>query len=160
MRLVITGTPGTGKTTVAVGISRRISIPYIDVNRYLINAGLAKPQGGSYVIEDPDEAYSVLNRFLASFESYVADCLPVNLVSPDVVDWVIVLRLDPRILVGRLSARGWGCRKVAENVMAELVGSSLSMAMEAVGSSKVIELDVTGLDVDSAVDLSISIASP
>ncbi len=51
----------------------------------------------------------------------------------------------------RLLMRNWPRCKVVENVLAEVVGSSLSMAIDLFGRDKVIEVDTTGRDVQDIV---------
>lgn len=144
VRILITGSPGVGKTTIAVELSKIFHAALIDIN------GLIKPLlrwdpalSTNYVI-DEEEARELITRKLSGLSSYIIDTVAVNLVNGELIDWCIVLRLNPIELMRRLSLRNWPRCKVIENVLSEVVGSSLSMAIEAFGRDRVIEVDTTG----------------
>jgi adenylate kinase len=52
----------------------------------------------------------------------------------------------------RLTRRNWPHCKVVENVLAEIVGSSLVMAINMFGRDMVIEVDTTNKNVDEVVN--------
>ncbi|WP_054857683.1 hypothetical protein [Vulcanisaeta sp. JCM 16159] len=90
-------------------------------------------------------------RRLSDLGSYIIDTVAINLIDKALIDWCIVLRLNPTELMRRLITRNWPRCKVIENVLAEVVGSSLSMAIDLFGKDKVIEVDTTGKSVQEIV---------
>ncbi len=88
---------------------------------------------------------------MSGLQSYIIDTVAINLIDRSLIDWCIVLRLNPTELMRRLLMRNWPRCKVVENVLAEVVSSSLSMAIDLFGRDKVIEVDATGRDVQDIV---------
>lgn len=113
----MTGTPGTGKTSVAYHLVKG-GWGYLDVADY------AKSEG--YVIDEDEERGSLVLDEDAIAAALEADAWPET---PCVVDShiahllpreaTVVLRCDPLVLAERLRARGWAEAKVRENVEAE-----------------------------------------
>ena len=119
--MLITGTPGTGKTTVAGLLSDALGAPYVDVGGLLSAWGLLKPdrQRFAHVVTDVEEAVRRLRESLP--RSFVADTHAVSLFHGVELDAVVVLRRDPRQLLVELARRGWPKPKIYENVVAELL---------------------------------------
>jgi len=160
--IAITGTPGTGKTTVASLI--RTSSPILHLNDAL------KEWGCLSILEEERQTRSVdLDCMFKNIqdsldglhegehlivEGHLSHMLPTGM-----VDSIIVLRLDPRELDGRLRARGYGEDKVMENLEAEMVAVSTQEAVCTHGSSMVHEVDTTGKEPDEIASILSSIVS-
>ena len=134
MKTALTGTPGTGKSTVASLIE--------DVR--VASVGQLAQQEGSAAVDDPATGSleidtGLLSRYVASIDD---DMLIEGHLSHLLgVDIAIVLRCSPKVLKKRLESRGYSDDKVRENVEAEAVDVILIEAMECVG--KVCEIDAT-----------------
>ena len=89
------------------------------------------------MIEDCEE--------LLIFEGHVTHLL-------DGADKVIVLRVHPEILKGRLEARGYSESKIRENLEAEALGVCSAEAFEKYSNSAC-EIDITDSTIDEAVSL-------
>ncbi len=154
MRLVVTGTPGTGKTTIASRLAEMLNLRYVNLNRELVKSGACRynPEIFSYEVIDVEHAEKLVREILLENDNSVFDTLLVELIDPSLIDWVIVLRLNPYILYRRLrEERGWRGRKLCENVLAEILDYSLVKAIESVGEDKVIEVDTTGKSVEEVI---------
>ncbi len=129
MKIIITGTPGTGKTSVAEEISKRTGWQVIRakdlVNREYIDTRKLRMKA-FWKIKKMDSA--ILEGHL-----FCEVKLPV--------DAVIVLRARPDVLLKRLEPRGYPRKKLLENVMAEMLDYCLSKAEARYGS--VWQIDTT-----------------
>lgn len=138
MKVAITGTPGTGKSTISKVAANLAGFRLIDVNGFAKERGLfckKDKKRGSWVVDVAalgKESAKLSGNVM--FEGHLSHyCRP---------DIAIVLRLNPKELEKRLKSRGWGIEKVTENVEAEAVGVCLSDALGA--CKKVFEVDATG----------------
>ena len=75
-----------------------------------------------------------------------------DIIHPESVYKVFVLRRAPWRLKGELESRGYNPEKVKENVEAELLDVCLVEAIQAYGKEKVCELDTTGTEPNEIVE--------
>lgn len=134
MLIALTGTPGTGKTTVASLLPYRV----IDLNA-LVKDGLnlgVDPERGC-LEADMDG----LEQKLAMMDTDELTILEGHF-SHYFADEAVVLRLAPSELGKRLEARGYSETKIRENLESEALDVIL---VEAVGFCKTVdEIDTTG----------------
>ncbi len=115
MRIIITGSPGTGKSSVSKALARLSGLRLIDIKGIVRAKGLLG-RGGTVDIRRLARALS----FLREEKSFIAEGhLACEVRLP--ADWIVVLRTRPSMLRRRLRARGYGKRKLDENVMAEML---------------------------------------
>ncbi|WP_434731703.1 adenylate kinase family protein [Thermogladius sp. KZ2Tp1] len=152
--LVVAGTPGVGKSTVSRLLAERIGGTYVDLSELVVREGLYNyydPETNSYVISE-ERVSARVRELCESGRGIVISTHYPEVLDSEAVDVVVVLRLDPRELIARLRSRGWSDKKVAENVMAEVLSVVLSNAVARFGTGKVVEVDVTGKTPDEVVD--------
>lgn len=144
MMTVVTGTPGTGKSTVAEELERR--------GWMVVRA--AETVGPFVLGDDPDRDTSVVDEeaWVRSFapvdgivEGHLAHLLPS--------DRAVVLRCRPDVLEGRLQARGYARAKVRENAEAEALDVILVETLEVHPQETVLEIDTTNLSLAETADL-------
>ncbi|MGA2103821.1 adenylate kinase family protein [Methanoregula sp.] len=130
----ITGTPGTGKSTVADELARRghrvVHITDI-VQPYVLSKD---PQRDTQII-DTDRMADEFVSFDGFVEGHFAHLLPC--------DCIVVLRLRPDALIARLKARGYSSDKIAENRDAEALDVCLIETVDLYDPEDVFELDTT-----------------
>lgn len=142
MRVAVTGTPGTGKTTAV----DRLDTPLrqLDLNAVIeaeaLTAGTDEERGSW--IADLDAVRS----WLAGREDVVIESHLAHLVD---VDRVIVLRCRPDVLVSRLIDRGESTTKARENAEAEALDVILVESLERHGAERVYEIDTTDRSPDA-----------
>ena len=144
----MSGTPGTGKTTLAKALAVELKASYTDVGRLVEVEGLygAIDLKRSTKIVKLEALANRLNDIIKGAEGLViVDGHIADIVTPDLVDLAIVLRTHPDELKRRLMEAGWPTRKVEENVASEILGDCLSRVVKAYGYSKVYEVDTTKL---------------
>ena len=139
--LGITGSPGTGKKTLAPLVAARLGLPFSSVEELAASYGLAwrdAPRGEvdtsalrKRFSKDPPAPTLIYGHLLPFV-------LPKSSVSR-----VAVLRCEPSKLKARLLARGYSFPKVKENVEAELIGLVSSDSFRAFGGLHTCEYDTT-----------------
>lgn len=138
MRVVVTGTPGTGKTTAVEQAA--VSLEVIHLNDLIQEADLTvgeDPERDTVVADmDALEAH-LADRDDVLIESHLAHHLPA--------DRVIVLRCHPTALAERLRDRGVGDPSIAENAESEALDVILTEAVREHGEEAIFEVETTDL---------------
>ena len=142
MFIALTGTPGTGKTSIAEILQEK-GFTVIDLHKIAIDEhvteGIDKERNS--IILDPfrldvlvKEVYNPSDTII--FEGHIAHLLSC-------MDKAIVLRCRPDILKKRLGDKRWKKEKIRENLEAEIIDIILCESVELQGESNVFEIDTT-----------------
>jgi adenylate kinase len=140
----ITGTPGTGKTSIAGELAGR-GYPVMRL-RDTVNP---------YVLERDDER----DTLVIDEELWAAEFTPVDgfvegqLAHLLPCDKVVILRCRPDVLEKRLTLRDYAPEKIRENVEAEALDVILIETLEEHHGSQIYELDTTDKDIRECADL-------
>jgi adenylate kinase len=137
MRVAVTGTPGTGKTTATDELSTSLDV--VHLNDVIKREGLTtgRDDQRETLVADVDALADRLEgRDDVLFESHLAHLLEA--------DRVVVLRAHPETIESRLSARGEPGESVAENAESEALDIVLAEAVDRHGEDSVYEIDTTG----------------
>lgn len=140
----LTGTPGTGKTTVADRMAGMGWSP-VDLTELARRSGAIVGRDEDRQTDEVDEDI-LRDAVLAEVSGRPGDgpqVLVGHMAHLMPCDHVVVLRTSPRVLRQRLESRGWPPAKVLENVEAEAVGVILVEAMEVEPPVPVLEVDTT-----------------
>jgi len=147
--IIVTGTPGVGKTVVARLLAKKMGFALSSLGDLVRKDRLHKGfdrRARSYLIDE----HSVRRRLQGHFEDHrkngiVFETHSVNSILPRTRGMVaIVLRLDPLVLAKRLRARNWPKLKIWENVESEMIDVSLYDSLKVLGKTRVLEIDATG----------------
>lgn len=152
--IVITGTPGTGKSSVAKKLAERLNATHIDLSQYIIEEGLYTGYDvdrASFII-DEEKVVERIRMLISKYGDIVIDTHFGEIIPREYVDKVIVLRTDPEELEKRLWMKGWWWEKIRENVEAEILSVCTHNAIDAFGEEKVYEVNTTSKTVDQVVD--------
>ena len=144
MRIALTGTPGTGKTTVAQRLDTDLDVVHLNdvVREEGLTTGHDEERDSAVV--DIDAVLSWLSgREDVLFESHLAHQFAA--------DRVVVLRCHPEQLDDRLAEDGVPADSVAENAESEALDVVLTEAVEHHGTERVYEIDTTGEAVETVV---------
>ena len=149
LRIAVTGTPGTGKTTVTTLLDG----PVIHLNDLIREAGLwsERDEGRDSLVADLDAVREAIGDWSGVAESHLAHHLDA--------DRVVVLRCRPDVLERRLRERGADEAKATENAECEALDVVLSEAVDRHGLDAVYEIDTTDrTPADVAADIEAVIA--
>jgi|GEM_PF-210787 adenylate kinase len=160
--IVVTGTPGTGKTEISRILSERLGCRHIELSKLSRERGFISgydDERGTWIVNlekirryikdlssEPNSPYIVLDGHIA------------HLVSPKAeTKLMFVLRCRPDELERRLRERGYPDKKVNENVLSELLDVVLLEALGRFPEEIICEIDTTGRDGVEVVDEMLSI---
>ncbi len=154
--LIVSGTPGTGKTTISKNISNYIKAKVISLNELSISENLivkydAKRETSvinnkkliSFLIELIEDYKKEDLEFLI-IESHFSDIVPEQY-----INFVIILRCDPDELYNRLKRRGYKREKIRENVQSEILGNCVNYFMNKPLNIPILEIDTTNVSIES-----------
>ncbi|PKS05218.1 hypothetical protein jhhlp_008589 [Lomentospora prolificans] len=139
--IIITGTPGVGKTTHCELLSQKTGLRHLSVNQIVKDKGCHEGWDEAYGCWIVDE-----DRLLDSVEDDIqgGGCLidwhACDLFPKSWIDLVVVLRVDSSTLYDRLTARDYPEAKLQENLDAELMDVLIQEARDAYDDEIVIEL--------------------
>ena len=145
--IVVTGTPGVGKTTVSSYLATGLKAVHLDLAEIAKRSEfyIAKdPQRETFIVDIERLTENVESRLKnASSRIIVSGHYAMDVISPRHNVKVFVLRCDPQELKKRLEKKGFGPRKVAENVQAEILDICFFDAAGVYGEGNVYQIDVT-----------------
>ncbi len=148
MKIAITGTPGTGKSTVGKILSERLGIPVYNLSQ------LIKEKGFYTEFDEKRKAYVVdlekLKEFFKDKENYIAEGLVAHYVPADLI---VVLRAKPEVVVERLKPRGYPEEKLNENAEAERLAVIATEVFESNSNWKVAHIDTTNRTPEEVAEL-------
>ncbi len=154
--ILVTGTPGVGKTTVSQILASKLDAFYIGITELVKKEKLITSIDDvrRTLIADTEKISKRLQEILKNSEGniIIEGHYAVDVVSKKDVNTVFVLRRDPAELKGVLERRGFEGKKLWENLAAEILDVCLCDALSACGADKVCEIDVSGKTVEAVVE--------
>jgi adenylate kinase len=154
--IIISGTPGVGKSTVSKQVSSKLSCRLVSIGDLVKDEGLY-----TQVDRKRDTLVADMNQVSKRITGIISDSseiliveghYAVDVVPLEAVILVFVLRRDPEELRGILRKRGYGDEKIRENVAAEILDVCLYDAVDRCGVDKVCEVNVTGRTAEEVVN--------
>lgn len=147
--IVIGGTPGVGKTTVAKKLEDELELKRQDLMKFAEEIG---------AIEGEDEERNSLNVNMEkvskeiSSEGKIVDSHMGHLIGPKKVKYLFILRCRPDELKERLESRDWSEEKVKENIRTEILDTCLVEAVQKGHTKYMHEIDTTNKEVEKIVE--------
>jgi adenylate kinase len=150
LKVVITGTPGVGKHTIAESLSIVMgNIPILDINRIILSENLLtasskKNDSNNDNEVDIQKSYEFLTFLLSEDkfqDSIIVGHLAPYVITPDLVDFVVVLRRSPYELKKIYHERSYSESKTRDNINAEILGILSYDASKNFEFSKLSELE-------------------
>lgn len=151
MIIALTGTPGTGKTTVS-SILKKKGFLVVDLKQLAFDNdfidGIDKKRNSCIVDVKKLDRY-IKKKFFSQdiifVEGHIAHLL-------NCIDKIIILRMHPSKLKEILAHRNWNEDKIRENIEAEILDIILSEAVDIHTDKNCFEIDGTKRSVNDIVD--------
>ncbi|MFX0017692.1 MAG: adenylate kinase family protein [Promethearchaeota archaeon] len=162
--VIISGTPGTGKTTVSKELSGKIKAQLISLTDLVIQKELFvkfDSNRKTFIISE-DKLVAYVLKLIESYASEKIDFVLIeghfsDIIPNNYIDFVIVLRCHPDELLRRLKKKGYNERKIIENVQSEILGNCVNYFINKNISVPLLEIDTTNLTTKSLVRIMIEI---
>jgi len=159
--ILVTGTPGVGKTAVSRMLAARLNAKYLSlaelVEKEKLISGVDKARGT--LIADMGKLSRRVRGLIAGSDQdvVVEGHYAVNVVPAKDVHLVFVLRRKPEELKKLMEERGYKESKLWENLAAEILDVCLTDAVSACGHEKVCEVDGSGKKIEDVVEEILSV---
>ena len=142
---IVTGTPGTGKTTIATAIAMQTNAVYIDVNKMIkeekLSTSYDKKRKAKVV--DTKKLNKILIQTIKEAKKkgipLVIDSHLSHYLAAKYVDLCIVTKTNLKKLKGRLKKRRYNQEKIRENMDCEIFDVCLMEAKELGHKIKIVE---------------------
>ncbi|OQV24546.1 putative Adenylate kinase isoenzyme 6 [Hypsibius exemplaris] len=139
--LIVCGTPGTGKTSLAHKLASQSGLKHIDLSKYAVEHNLV--DGWDEVLNcavlDEDKVVDHLESCLPD-GGYILDYHGCDFFPQELIDTVVVLRTENSVLYDRLKARGYPEAKISNNMECEIFQTILDEARESYEEDIIMEL--------------------
>jgi len=149
MSLVITGTPGVGKHTIAKEIGKILNLPIIDINEIAKKFNLLEKNDETNDV-DVTKLEKILKKEIKQ-ESVIVGHLAPYVLSSSQISKVIVLRKNPYDLITVYKKRNYSKEKIKDNIGSEVLGIILYDSISRLGKKKTLQIDVTNKTVNDSV---------
>jgi adenylate kinase len=149
MRIIFTGTPGTGKTTVSKMVAKKLGLKYVDGKKIIRKKELREGYDNELKAVIVDEKR--LAKEFESFDDCVIDSHLSYFMNPKKVSLCVVLRCDTNELVKRLGKRKYNEEKIRENVQSEIMNVCGNDSFER--GHTVLEINTSKRSVKEVVEL-------
>lgn len=117
--IIITGTPGTGKTTLAKSLAKKIGFDYVDLNEFARSNNFVV---GYDELRDCDiiDEENLSEKIIHLPKDSIIDSHMSHFIDSSLIDKCIVTKCNLAELKKRLEARGYSSEKVRENLDSEI----------------------------------------
>lgn len=147
MKIILSGTPGVGKHTIAITLSSFFNkVTIVDINKIILSEGLLIPskKRGNHNV-DIQKSFDFLTLLLSKKEyqdSIIVGHLAPYVIDPLLVDLAVILRRSPYELRKIYEDRSYSQTKISDNIVAEILGIISYDALKNFEFSKLSELEI------------------
>ena len=142
MIIALTGTPGTGKTSVAKLLLKE-GFSIVDLNKIITDNGfyLSKDKKRNSLIIDKNKINNWIKKTIIDEKLVFIDSHLSHLLKN--IDKVIILRCHPNKLKKNLVKKKWKTEKIKENIQAEILDIILCESIQCFSETDIYEIDTT-----------------
>jgi adenylate kinase len=162
--IIISGTPGCGKTSVAKEITKLVNAKILSLNElavsdkfsfeydeerktYIVDFEIFRP----YIIKKIKKIKENNPSYLI-IESHFSDIIPNKY-----IDYPFILRCEPDELFKRLKNKKYDLKKVKENIQAEILGNCVNQFLQKKIKMPLYEIDTSNISIKSVAKIIIEI---
>jgi len=154
--IIISGTPGCGKSSVANELSKLVNAKVISLNELAISNDFSfeyDNERKTYIVDfkiflpyikKKIKKIKKENPQFLIIESHFSDIIPNKY-----IDHAFILRCDPDELVNRLKRKNYNLKKITENVQTEILGNCVNYFIQKKTKKPLFEIDTTNLSIKS-----------
>jgi len=148
MRIIITGTPGTGKSQVARELSKGLSLELIDLKKVVHRNHLL---GARHEVDIKKLARALVAELKGKKGYVIEGHLACEMKLP--ADYIFILRSSPEALQRRFKKRRYPGKKIEENIEAELLDYCAERVSAVYGRGvRALEIDTSKRTVKGSCD--------
>lgn len=137
MKIIFTGTPGTGKSSAAKWLAQKMGWPLINEKQHCLEHKIGRFEEEELIIPLPELKKSLQKELKSRKNAVLEGHLLCEIKLP--VDLVFVITMDPERLQAVLEARGYSAEKIQDNVFCEGIDYCKKHALRNYGK-KVVEV--------------------
>ncbi|KAI9746520.1 MAG: factor activating pos9 [Claussenomyces sp. TS43310] len=139
--VIITGTPGVGKTTHCEAVAAATGLRHLAINQIVRDRACHEgwdEEFGCWIVDEDKLLDSIEDEVKQG--GYLIDWHACEVFPRSWIDLVVVLRVDSSVLYDRLKARGYAEAKLQENLDSEIMQVLLQEARDSYDEEIVVEL--------------------
>jgi len=143
MIIAVSGTPGTGKTTLAKKIAKALNYRYLNAGRLIVNKRISEgydKKRRCYIV-DVKKLNRILIGEIRKYPNIIIDSHLSHYLPKRYVDLCIITKCSLKTLEGRLKKKRYSKSKIRENLDCEIFDVCLNEAKEV--GHKVIVVDTS-----------------
>ena len=152
MVILVSGSVGTGKTSISRLIAKKLNLEYLDVNKIIKDLKLRErylKKLDTYEV-NIDKLNEVLIKIIKNNKNLIIDSHLSHYLPSNYFDYCIICKCDIKILKNRLKKRKYSEVKIRENLDSEIFDVCLVEALE--NKHKVIVINTDKKTISACVD--------
>lgn len=150
MLIIVTGTPGTGKSSTSALLGKRMGIRVLHLREFVKEKKLVKERD-----REMDSDVVNLNKLKKELKKEIdkskGDLIIEGHVACEIAldaKYVFVLRCEPKELKKRLQKRKYSDRKIKENMLCEMLDYCLQKSEENFPKARIFQIETAHMSVD------------
>ncbi len=141
MRIIITGSPGVGKTSVAKTLGKKLNCQVLNEKQFALEEKIGKWDSKEDELVIPLVPYAkALDKLFSEKKNVIIEghLLCELRAKPD---FIVLIRVHPEVLEGRLHSRNYSEEKVQDNVFCEGIDYCKKKVLRNYPEKKIIEVE-------------------
>jgi len=146
LKIIVSGTPGVGKHTISLELSKLLNgFPILDINKVILTGNLFiySPEFETEI--DVTKVYNSLKLLLSTKEyvnAIIVGHLAPYVLDPLLIDFVVILRRNPFELKRIYEKRAYSEKKISDNLISEILGIISYDFLKKFNKKNIIELEI------------------